>query len=229
MGSLGKYCEKLLEFIEVQHEALFAGQPEQRRQFKIDYIVQDLPEMLQETQDGVERIKTIVRNLKCFSRANESEQTLSDINHCLESILNIVNNELKFKAKIRRGFGALPQLLCCPQQLGQVFMSLLINVGHAIDTQGEITVRSWNDEGRIFVSISDTGCGISEQQISFISEPFFTAKKAGMGTGLGLAISYEIVRNHGGEFRVESEPGKGSTFTVVIPLERSKLIPEKAG
>ena len=237
IGSLGKYCEKLLAFVEAQQEALLSGQPdqlqaellgEQRRQLKIDYIVKDLPEMILETQDGVERIKSIVRDLKCFSRADDSEQKLADINQCLESTLNVAKNELKYKAKVRREYGELPQVLCCPQQLGQVFMNLLVNAAHAIDTQGEITVRSWSDEGRIFVAISDTGCGIPEQQRTRIFEPFFTTKEAGKGTGLGLSISNEIVRNHGGEIKVESEPGKGSTFTVSIPLERPKNLMQKA-
>jgi two-component system NtrC family sensor kinase len=201
---------------------------EQRRQFKIDFIIKDLPEMISETLDGVERIKSIVRDLKCFSRVDESEQKLTDINHCLESTLNIVNNELKYKAQVKREYGDLPQLLCCPQQLGQVFMNLLINAGHAIDTKGEVTIQSWAAEGRIFVSISNTGSGIPEQQLSRIFEPFFTTKKAGKGTGLGLSISNEIVRNHGGEIRVESESGKGSTFTVSIPLDRPNLIQKTA-
>jgi len=229
VGSLGKYCEKLLTFIEAQQEALLCEQPdqrqvelirEQRRQLKIDYIIKDIPEMILETQDGVERIKSIVRDLKSFSRMDESEQKVADIKQCLESTLNIVNNELKYKAKVKREYGELPQIFCHPQQLGQVFMNLLVNAAHAIDTQGEITVRSWEAEGRIFVAISDTGCGIPEHQRSRIFEPFFTTKESGKGTGLGLSISNEIVRNHGGEIRVESEPGKGSTFTVSIPLGR---------
>ncbi|MFA6498347.1 MAG: ATP-binding protein [Desulfurivibrionaceae bacterium] len=238
VGSLGKYCEKLLTFVEAQKEALLSGQPdqrqadllrEQRRQLKIDYIMKDLPEMILETQDGVERIKSIIKDLKCFSRADDSEQKLADINQCLESTLNIVKNELKYKAKVRREYGELPQIRCSPQQLGQVFMNLLVNAAHAIDTQGEITVRSWNAEGRIFVAISDTGGGIPEQQRARIFEPFFTTKEAGKGTGLGLSISNEIVRNHGGEIRVESEPGKGSTFTVSIPLERPNLVQKATG
>jgi|EPASupsiteSAE347_1022098.scaffolds.fasta_scaffold11363_2 signal transduction histidine kinase len=237
VGSFGKYCEKLLIFIEAQQEALLSGQPdrrqadlvgEQRRQLKIDYIMKDIPEMILETQEGVERIKSIVRDLKCFSRVDESEQKLSDINQCLESTLNIAKNELKYKAKVRREYGELPQILCYPQQLNQVFMNLLVNAAHAIDSQGEITVRSWSAGERIFVSISDTGCGIPGQQLAHIFEPFFTTKEAGKGTGLGLSISNEIVRNHGGEIRVESEPGKGSTFTVSIPVARPNLMQKAA-
>ena len=97
---------------------------------------------------------------------------------------------------------------------------MLFNAAHAIDTHGEITVRSWNAKGWIFVSFNDTGRGIPEHQLPRIFEPFFTTKEAGSGTGLGLSSNNEIVRNHGGEIRVVSEIGQGSTFTVSIPLER---------
>ena len=114
---------------------------------KIDHIVKDIPEMIAETLDGVERIKSIVRDLKMFSRVDESEQKLADIIQCLESTINIAHNELKYKATIKREYSDLPQLRCYPQQLGQVFMNLLVNAAHAIDTQGEVTIRAWNEGG----------------------------------------------------------------------------------
>ena len=227
-SSLGKYCEKILKFMETQQEALLSGRTdpenieelqELRRQMKIDYIVKDIPEMIAETMEGVERIKSIIRDLKSFSRTEESEQKDADIIQCLESTINIANNELKYKATIKREYGDLPLLRCYPQQLGQVFMNLLVNAAHAIDTHGVVTVRTWHDDGFIYVSISDTGCGISDEVKAHIFEPFFTTKEAGKGTGLGLSISSEIVRNHGGEIRVESEIGQGSTFIVSLPLD----------
>ncbi|MFA7405754.1 MAG: response regulator [Pelobacteraceae bacterium] len=227
-SSLAKYCEKILKFMEAQHEALLSGMtsPEKveqlqelRQHMKIDHIVKDIPEMLAETLEGVERIKSIIRDLKCFSRTEDSEQKLADIIQCLESTINIAYNELKYKATIKREYSDLPQLLCYPQQLGQVFMNLLVNAAHAIHSQGEVTVRAWSEHGLIHVSISDTGCGIPDEVKEHIFEPFFTTKEAGKGTGLGLSISNEIVRNHGGEIRVESEVGRGSTFLVVLPLD----------
>ncbi|MDD2853033.1 MAG: response regulator [Desulfuromonadaceae bacterium] len=226
--SLAKYCEKILKFMEAQQEALLTGKTDSRDverlqalrlQMKIELIAKDIPEMIAETLEGVERITSIVRDLKCFSRVDESEQKLVDIIQCLETSINIAHNELKYKATIKREYGDLPQLRCYPQQLGQVFMNLLVNAAHAIDTQGEVTVRAWSEGGNIYVSISDTGCGIPDEVKAHIFEPFFTTKEAGKGTGLGLSISNEIVRNHGGEIMVESEVGHRSTFTVSLPLD----------
>lgn len=224
-----KYCERILRFIEAQSETLPDGRPggqrgEQvqtlRRQMKIDRIVRDIPEMIRETMEGIERIKSIVRDLKCFSRIEASEKQLADINQCLESTLNIAGNELKYKATVRRKLGELPPLLCYPQQLGQIFMNLLVNAAHAIEEKGEITVQSWQEDGQIHVAVSDTGSGIAEQHLSRIFDPFFTTKEVGRGTGLGLSISSELVRNHGGTIRVDSRVGQGSTFTVSLPFRR---------
>ena len=227
--SLGKYCERLLTVIEAQQEALLSVKPDShqteqlktvRHNLEIERVIRDIPEMIRETMEGVDRIKCTVNALKNFSRMDDSEMQLTDINQCLESTLNIANSEMTHKTMIKREYGELPQILCYPQQLNHVFMNLLVNAHHATDTEGEITVRSWHSQERIFISFSDTGCGIPEQQLLRIFEPFFTTREAGRGTGLGLSISNEIIRNHGGEIRVDSEVGHGSTFTVSISLER---------
>jgi len=227
IATLGKYCDKLLKYMEAQQKALLPELPDPdsskqlhalRRQMKIDHIVKDIPEMNRETMEGVERIKSIVRDLKCFSRIDEAGQKLADINKCLDSTLNIAHNELKYKTTVILEYGELPQLRCYPQQLNQVFMNLLVNAAQAIDTQGVVTVRTRHEGDLIYVAISDTGSGIQQEVKEHIFKPFFTTKESGKGTGLGLSISNEIVRNHGGEIRVSSEPGKGSTFTVILPL-----------
>ena len=226
-ASLDRYCERILKFMKSQQEALLSGKTgpqhvEQLQAFhtqmKIGRIVKEIPEMIRETMDGIERIKSIVMDLKCFSRTEEAEQKEADIIQCLESTINIAYNELKYKATIKREYSEVPHLRCYPQQLAQVFTNLLVNAAQAIDTQGEITIRVWSEGGLIHVSISDTGSGIPETVREHIFEPFFTTKETGRGTGLGLSISNEIIKNHGGEIRVESEIGKGSTFTVSIPL-----------
>ncbi len=230
VATLDKYCDKLLKFMEAQQKTPLSKftDPEAseklqelRKQMKIDHIVKDISEMNRETMEGVERIKSIVMDLKCFSRIDEAEQKLADINQCLESTLNIAHNELKYKTRTTRDYGELPQLRCYPQQLNQVFMNLLVNAAQAIDTKGEVTVRTWLEDDVINVSVSDTGSGIPEEVRAHIFEPFFTTKESGKGTGLGLSISKEIIKNHGGEIRVSSEPGKGSCFTVSLPLERA--------
>lgn len=226
--SLGKFFERLLQFTEVQQEALISGTAcacqfeqlqEVRNRLKIERIIRDIPELIRETIEGVDRIKNIVNQLKRFSCVDESEKNFTDINKCLENTLDSTINEFKNNTKINIEYGELPGFLCYPYQLQQVFKNLLMNAVHAVDLQGEITVRSWNEDGQILIAFVDNGCGIPKHLLLRIFEPFFTAREKNTGTGLGLSVSVEIVRNHGGEITVESEVGKGSTFTVSIPLK----------
>lgn len=122
-------------------------------------------------------------------------------------------------ATLSRDFGTIPPVRCYPQQLNQVFLNLLVNAAQALESQGEITVRTWSGEDNVFVSVKDTGTGMPPEVAKRIFEPFFTTKEVGKGTGLGLSISYDIVRKHGGEISVESEAGLGTTFTVWLPVD----------
>ncbi|KAF0219758.1 MAG: multi-sensor hybrid histidine [Geobacteraceae bacterium] len=226
LGTLDKYVARMTEFIGIQGEKLAAlGPPEhlgeveeKRKRLKLDYIMEDTKQLIRESLDGTDRVRKIVQDLKTFSRVDEAEFKHADINECLESTVNIVWNEIKYKANLKREFGELPQIQCYPQQLNQVFLNLLINAAHAIEKQGEITVRSWQENGAAFVSVTDTGCGIPPEIQNRIFEPFYTTKEVGKGTGLGLSISYDIVKKHNGDIYVASEPGKGTTFTVRIPV-----------
>ena len=229
LRTLGKYAERLVEFIAAQAAVECPGSPDGcerlvalRRQLKIDHIIDDLPGLVSESLDGTERVKRIVQDLKSFSRTDESQCQMSDLRDCIESTINIVWNELKYKVELKREYGDLPPVMCYPQQLNQVVMNLLVNAGHAIETQGVITVRTWQAEGDACIAVSDTGSGIAEEHRAHIFEPFFTTKEVGKGTGLGLSISFNIVKKHGGELTVESEPGKGTTFTVTLPLDGCK-------
>jgi two-component system NtrC family sensor kinase len=226
LGTLGKYVERLREFIETQGEAVGASAPaeiaevvvEARRKLKVDHVLADLPKLIAESSEGTERVRIIVQNLKSFSRVEEAERQRVDLNLCIESAITISWNELKYKATLVRDFGDLPPVTCFPQQLNQVFLNLLVNAAHAIESRGEIAVRSWREGGIACVAIADTGSGIPAEFRNRIFEPFFTTKKVGKGTGLGLSISYEIVAQHGGTIEVESEPGRGATFTVRLPI-----------
>jgi two-component system NtrC family sensor kinase len=227
LGTLGKYAERLIDFIAAQAETIGSlGSREEteriaalHRQLKIKYIIDDLPKLIKESLDGTERVKTIVQNMKNFSRQDLSKCELTNLRDCIENTINIVWNELKYKVTLNREYGELPPLKCYPQQLSQVIMNLLVNAGHAIETRGEITVRTWLLDKAVCIAISDTGCGISEEHRARIFEPFFTTKEVGKGTGLGLSISFNIVKNHGGAIAVESEVGKGTIFTVTLPLD----------
>jgi len=222
LGTLGKYVERLKEFIHVQSAFTASEQSkkleESRKRLKIDYIIEDTNQLLKESLDGAERVKMIVQNLKSFSHIDEAEWKMADINAGIESTINIVWNELKYKATVKKEYGDIPPTKCNPGQLNQVFMNILVNAAHAIEKQGEITMKTWHEDNNIFVSISDTGHGIPADKINRIFEPFFTTKEVGKGTGLGLSIAYDIVKKHNGDIMVESEVGKGSRFTVKIPV-----------
>ena len=230
MGTLGKYTERLKEFIRILEEGVKESQSgkasenqnlgieDRRRSLKIDYIFNDLGNLINESLDGAERVKKIVQNLKTFSRLDEAEHKMVNINEELESVINILWNELKYKTTLKREYGDIPKTECNPGQLGQVFMNLLVNAADAIEGHGEITVKTWYEAGNIHVSISDTGSGIPEDKLGRIFEPFFTTKEVGKGTGLGLSIAYDIIKKHKGEITVKSEVAKGTLFTIRIPV-----------
>jgi two-component system NtrC family sensor kinase len=224
LGTLEKYVARFVEFIDVQTEALAVLDEtdrvqEKRKKLKLDYVIEDTADLIQESLDGAKRVTEIVRNLKSFSRIDKARITMSDINECIETTLKIIWNELKYKTTVHKEYDDLPPTLCNPQALNHVFMNLLVNAAQAIDQQGEITIRTSNGEGFIRVVIADTGCGISDDQLNKIFEPFFTTKEAGQGTGLGLSICYDIIKKHEGEITVASEVGKGTTFTVSLPIK----------
>lgn len=224
LSSLAKYLERLTEFIRTLEEKLLQDPPDEelvalRKKLKIDYIMEDAQHLVTESLDGADRVKKIVQGLKNFSRVDQAEQLASDINECLDSTLNIIWNELKYKCEIKKEYGELPPTVCYPQQLNQMFMNLLVNAAQSIETQGEIRIKTWSEQDFIYTRISDTGCGIPPDKIKHIFEPFYTSKEVGKGTGLGLSIVYDIVvKNHKGDIEVESEVGKGTTFTVKIPV-----------
>jgi PAS domain S-box-containing protein len=226
LRALNKYIDKFIEFIDIQSEIIenlnikeaLQETESKRKKLKIDYMKEDIKDLIKESLDGTERVSKIVQNLKTFSRIDEASHKIADINESMESTVNIVWNELKYKAEVKKEYGSIPKIKCYPQELNQVFMNLLVNASQAIEKFGEIIIKTWQDEGHIYISISDTGCGMSEEVKNRIFEPFFTTKDVGKGTGLGLSITYDIIKKHNGEITVESEVGKGSTFTVKIPF-----------
>jgi two-component system NtrC family sensor kinase len=231
LNTLRKYVDRLQGFITTQQDALQeviavpASASEklymvnaERTRLKVDFVLGDAVSLLTESLEGAERVKRIVQDLKGFSRIDEAESKMADINAGLESTINIVWNEIKYKATVHKDFGDLPQMKCNLGQLNQVFMNMLINAAQAIPETGTISVKTWVEPGTIFIAISDSGSGIPPEKIGHIFEPFFTTKDVGKGTGLGLSIAYDIVKKHGGEIVVQSELGRGTTFTVTIPV-----------
>ena len=227
LGTLDQYVQDVFRVVEAYEAALAnPGDPAAREAIELarkeadfGFLKEDLPHLLAESQEGIQRVRKIVQDLKYFAHAGDSEDwQWVDLRHSLERTLNIVRNELKYKAEVYQDYGDIPEVRCLPGQLNQVFMNLLVNAAHAIDTHGQVSVRTGQAGEEVWVGISDTGCGMVPETIGRIFEPFFTTKPVGQGTGLGLSISYGIVKKHGGRIEVDSQVGRGTTFRIVLPV-----------
>jgi len=222
LGSLKTYTNNLLRLIEAYEN----GQPDSialaRQAADLEFLREDLPSLLAESQDGLDRVTRIVQDLKDFSRVDQAEHQRADLNAAMNSTLNVVRNELKYKADVVVELGDIPEIDCVPAQLNQVFMNLLVNAAQAIPERGKIFVRSGLERDQVWFEIEDTGTGMSAETRQRIFEPFFTTKPVGKGTGLGLSISYDIiVKRHQGRLDVHSEPGKGTRFRIWLPITQS--------
>jgi two-component system NtrC family sensor kinase len=227
LNSLRKYAEKLTTFIDAMSKtierhvdaAARSDLEELKRQARIDYVIKDFRNLISESMEGADRVRKIVQDLKSFSRADSDRAVPSGLNECIRATANVVSNEIKYVADLDMRLGDIPPVVCHPQQIGQVVMNLLVNAAHAIGQKGTVTVATRRDGSWAKIVVADTGKGIPSENMKRIFEPFFTTKEVGKGTGLGLAISLDIIKKHGGDIMVESEPGKGSTFTVRLPLD----------
>lgn len=188
----------------------------------ISFLLKDIDDLIGDCREGTDRIKKIVQDLKDFAHPGEDTLQSMNINKGLESTLNVVYNELKYKATLHKQFGDIPMVNAYPQQLNQVFMNILINAAQAIEKKGDIHIITRKKDDFVEVEISDTGCGIDPKHISRIFDPFFTTKDVGKGTGLGMNIAYNIVKKHDGTIDVRSELGKGTNFRIRIPAENAR-------
>ncbi len=194
------------------------------RAVDIEFVSEQLPEALEESFDGVERVSRIVRAMKEFAYPDQGEASEADINQALRNTLTVASNEYKLIAEVDLALGTLPPVSCFLGDLNQVFLNLVVNAAHAIaglgsQTKGKITISTRIDGDDVVVDIADTGGGIPEAVADRIFEPFFTTKEVGKGTGQGLAIAHRIVVDkHGGHLTFDTEPGKGTTFHIRIPI-----------
>jgi two-component system, NtrC family, sensor kinase len=195
----------------------------------LEFLASDALDLIKESREGTERIKKIVIDLKDFAHPGQQKCLIAEINHNLESVLNIVWNELRYKAVVHKNFGELPPVECYPQQLNQVFMNLLVNAGQAMEAMGEIHITTRADGDGVVIEIRDTGCGIPKANLQHIFDPFFTTKPVGKGTGLGLNVAYNIVKKHGGAITAVSQPGEGTVFTIRLPLVLPESDPAEDG
>jgi signal transduction histidine kinase len=236
LNTLQDYVGKLIEILNL-YEAIEAPTSidsdtmdlltAMKTRIDLDYLKQDVLNLIRESQEGITRVKGIVQDLKDFSHINEAEWQWADLHRGLDSTLNIVNNEIKYRADVIKEYGELPEVECLASQLNQVFMNLLVNAAHAIKEYGIITIRTGHENDKVWIAISDTGSGIEAEHMKKIFDPFFTTKAVGTGTGLGLSLSYGIMQKHGGSIKVNSEVGKGSTFTLQLPVKQVDTQAEK--
>lgn len=209
---------------DVEKAKLTAAELEKfEKEINFEYIMNDVKPLLEHTGHGIERIRKIVMDMKIFSRDEGAEtMELVKVEEIIDSILSIVQNEIKYKAELTRDYKNTVLVKCVPRRLGQVFINFLINAAQAIDERGKINIRTYHQDEYVCVDITDTGKGIPPENLKKIFDPFFTTKPVGKGTGLGLSISYEIVKKHGGQIKVRSKVGEGTTFTIMLPTPKKE-------
>ncbi len=231
LDTMKRYVEGLTGLIELQDKHL----PDSSRQvidackvgINFEFLQQDLPELLSESIEGMSRIAGIVADLRDFSHVDrEGDLEECDLNVLIDKAINVAWNELKYKCTLKKEYGKILPVRLNGGQISQVTLNLLVNAAQAMESQGEILIRTEVAGQEVRMMVEDNGPGIPEDHISKIFDPFFTTKPVGKGTGLGLHICQKIVAAHGGEIRVESEIGKGTRFTVVLPLQAR---PEQGG
>lgn len=234
-GTLEKYLADLFRMLSAYEEAepQLAGSSAAlrlaalREEIELDYLKEDVPTLMAESREGITRVRKIVQDLKDFSHVDaRQEWEWVDVHKGIDSTLNIVNNEIKYKAEVVKDYGHLPEIECLASELNQVFLNLLVNAAHAVTKErGTLIIRTGTDGSgpaqRVWIEVEDDGCGIPPESLNRIFEPFFTTKPVGEGTGLGLSLSYGIVQKHGGKLTVESTVGRGSVFRVTLPVQRS--------
>jgi PAS domain S-box-containing protein len=211
--TLSKTLERLKDILKSRFPKELEQQPTLRSTFK---VIDDSNRVI---KSGADRVINIVRRLKSFARLDEAELKTVDIHEGLEDTLTLIHHELKHNIKVTKNFGDVPPISCFPGKLNQVFLNLLINSKQAIKNKGIISIKTFVKDKKVHIVIKDTGSGIRKENLKKVFDPGFTTKGRGVGAGLGLSISYQIIQDHKGEIKVESEPGKGSAFTIIIPMD----------
>jgi PAS domain S-box-containing protein len=217
--TLVRALRKLEATLNEEHPGVVSSSPSLQSALK---LVQEANRVI---ESGTQRVTEIVRRLRSFARLDQAELKKADIHEGLEDTLALIHHELKHSIVVKRDYGVVPPISCYPGRLNQVFLNLLNNARQAIRGKGEIGIRTAVRDERVEIAVSDTGAGIAPENLRKIFDPGFTTKGVGVGTGLGLSICYQILRDHRGEILVESEPGKGSTFTVVLPMDLDQPAP----
>ena len=203
----------------VKLEEVISVMPDLAHTERINTIINVLVNGNNILTDGTSRIISIVKKLKSFARLDEAEFQKVDIHSGLDDTLALIQNDIKESVTITKQYGPVPKIYCNPGQLNQVFLNMIINANQAIRKEGNILVKTYVKDGKVYIVFQDSGEGIKKENLKKIFDPGFTTKGVGVGTGLGLAICQQIVQDHGGDIRVQSEPGQGTTFQIILPVD----------
>ena len=222
ISSMHNTLMRAVERLKSTLDAIDVGEPDGHRKVgKLFEIIEDANQVI---ASGTERVTDIVQRLRSFARPDDAELKKVDVHQGIEDTLTIAHHELKHKVMVERNFGDIPPIACYPSRLNQVYLNLLINAVQAIEDKGTITITTFRQDNYVHIQIVDTGVGIPQEALKKIFDPNYTTKGEGVGTGLGLSICYRIVEEHRGEILVESEVGKGTTFTVVLPMNLDEIL-----
>jgi len=219
--------DRLIAFIQTHEiEQLMPGALQQQWaellvESDLEFMQQDYPDVMADTREGLDRVRDIVHSLRSFSRVQDAERQPADLVDALKSTLRLLHNEVKHRVNLELELTPLPLVRCNLNELNQVFTNLIINAVHAMKeaTRPELRISSHVEEGWAVLRVEDNGCGMADDVVKEIFTPFYTTKPVGEGTGLGLSITWGIIQDHDGEISVDSEPGKGTRFTIRLPVE----------
>ncbi|MDF1582832.1 MAG: ATP-binding protein [Methyloprofundus sp.] len=216
-----KSLAKLDEAFKAQASTSYLQQVWQEED--LAFMQEDLQDILQESIDGIDRVASIVKDLKSFSRINDAAEEDVDLNEIIRQMCHVSSPQLKDKLEVILDLGDIPKIFCHPAELGQVFLSLFLNAADAIQTQGKVRFKTYLCEAQVCIEIRDTGCGISTQNLAHIFDPFFTTKEVGHGVGLGLTVCLNVIKAHGGSLELKSKQGAGTLVTILLPIRHKDL------
>ena len=223
MSSAQSYTEALAKLDEAFKAGASISYLQQVwKEEELEYMLEDLTDILKESIDGVDRVAAIVKDLKSFSRINDADEEDADINEIIRQTVNVTMPQLHEKIDVIQELGEIPAIFCHPAELGQVFLNCLLNAAYAVQKTGKVRIKTLIREAKVCIEIRDTGCGISESDLAHIFDPFFTTKEVGQGIGLGLTVCLNIIKAHEGSLNIISKQDKGTLVTILLPIRHQK-------
>jgi len=236
-NTLGGYLDGLFEVLAAYEAVPGSGAGvdaavrlrEVKERADMAFLRDDVPALMQESKEGIERVRRIVQSLKDFSRVDDAPTwQFASLHEGIDAILSLIGNEIRVQADVVKRYANLPHVECVASEINQVVMNLVVNAAQAMGSRrGTIVVSTGHSDDTVWLEVDDNGSGIAPDVLPRIFDPFFTTKPVGQGCGLGLAQSYGIVQKHGGRIDVYSELGRGTTFRVSLPLRQPA--PDAAG